>query len=70
MRASWMVIRASPMSRKRCFASFCRQRRRSSRMRGGTDPGSEDQSGSARITEARMSEVVSPEKAPSPVSIS
>jgi hypothetical protein len=63
-RASSMTIRASPMSSKRCFASFCRHRRRSSYMRGGTEAGSEDQSGSARITEARMSDVVSPVKAP------
>ncbi len=57
---------ASPMSRKRCFGCFTRQRRR----RGCTFAGMRLQSGSSFSTAARMSDVVSPVNAGLPVNIS
>ena len=63
-------MRASPISRRRCFASFCRQRRKRTRTRIGVAAGSFDQSGSFLITAASVSVTVSPRNAIFPVNIS
>src|SRR5215472_4643895 len=59
-KAFSMAMRASPMDCKRCRGSLLRQRRRSARIPRGRPPGRSDQSGSARITAASVSEMVSP----------
>lgn len=46
VRTSSSEIRASPMSRSRCLASFCRHRCNKTRTRIGVAVGSSDQSGS------------------------
>ena len=63
-------IRASAMSCSRCFGSFCRQRPRSRRTRGGTPAGRAAKSGAVFRTAASRSETVSPSKSRRPVSIS
>ena len=68
--SSSISIRASPMSRSRCFGSFCKHRCNKRRTRGGVEDGSSDQSGSPRITAAIMSVADSPRNAILPVSIS
>lgn len=64
------AMRASPMSRSRCFTSRSRQRSSSCRNRGGVSAGSLLQSISWRKTAARTSENVSPANARLPVSSS
>ena len=68
--ASSISLRTSPMSRRRFFRSFSTHRRRSLSMRGSSASGSAAQSGSSLMTEAKMSETSSPEKAFFPLSIS
>ena len=63
-------MRASPMSRNRCFGSFCKQRCKRTRTRIGVAAGSCDQSGSSLITAASVSVTDSPRNAILPVSIS
>ena len=65
-----IAMRASPMDCNRWRGSLFKQRRISCWISFGTLAGSKDQSGSPRITAARVSETVSPLKAIFPVSIS
>ena len=61
--------RASPMSRRRRFGSFSRQRCNNRRIVDGVVPGSADQSGSRSRMAAIVSATVSPANAAWPVSI-
>ena len=63
-------IRASPISLKRSFGSFVRQRTRSRRIDSGVAGGSADQSGSRSRILAIESETVSPANVTRPVTIS
>src|SRR5262249_59653851 len=58
--ASSIAIRASPIACSRCFGSFVRQRRASSRMHGGGSAGRAAQSGSVFQIAASGSEEGSP----------
>lgn len=70
VRASSISIRASPAACSRRLRSFAKHRRRRRRIPDGVSPGSFLQSGSPRITAARMSPAVSPGNARSRVNIS
>ncbi len=63
-------IRTSPMSRRRPFGSFVKQRSRSRRIGSGVVAGSADQSGSRSRILAIESGIVSPGNATRPVTIS
>ena len=63
-------IRASPISLRRCFGSFARQRSRSRRIGAGVAAGNADQSGSRSRIFAIESDIVSPANVTRPASIS
>lgn len=67
---SSICTRASPISRKRAFGSFLRQRMSNRRSAAGVSAGNSDQSGSLVTTATIRSVVSSPSNARRPVSIS